>query len=141
MRITLTIDVEDGNVAVLKNQQEPVKEIVPVTQVQEVKEEQPKEDTAMFPIGNRQFGERLPKGRWAARVKPRTDEYPFNVGDAKEELQKNNISMTALAKCLGIDLPKLRNIFRYDTRRFTRKDYDVILKAIEIIKQQREVMY
>lgn len=139
MRITLTIDVEDGNVAVLKNQPEPVKEIAPVTQVQEVKEEQPTDDTARFPIGNRQFGERLPKGRWAAKVKPRTDEYPFNVGDAKEELQKNNIGMTALSRCLGIDLPKLRNIFRYDTRRFTRKDYDVILKAIEIIKEQREV--
>ena len=139
MRITLTIDVEDGNVAVLNNQQKPVKEGVPVTQVQEVKEEQPTDDTAMFPIGNRQFGERLPKGRWAAKVKPRTDEYPFNVGDAKEELQKNSISMSALSRCLGIELPKLRNIFRYDTRRFTRKDYDVILKAIEIIKEQREV--
>lgn len=139
MRITLTIDVEDGNVAVLNNQQKPVKEGVPVTQVQEVKEEQPKEDMTIVPIGNRQFGERLPKGRWAAKVKPRTDEYPFNVGDAKEELQKNNISMTALSRCLGIELPKLRNIFRYDTRRFTRKDYDVILKAIEIIKEQREV--
>lgn len=139
MRITLTIDVEAGNVAVLKNQQDLVKEVVPVAQVQEVKEEQSTNDTAMFPIGNRQFGERLPKGRWAAKVKPRTDEYPFNVGDAKEELQKNNISMSALSRCLGIDLPKLRNIFRYDTRRFTRKDYDVILKAIEIIKEQREV--
>ena len=139
MRITLTIDVEAGNVAVLNNQQKPVKEGVPVVQVQEVKEEQSTNDTAMFPIGNRQFGERLPKGRWAAKVKPRTDEYPFNVGDAKEELQKNNISMSALSRCLGIDLPKLRNIFRYDTRRFTRKDYDVILKAIEIIKEQREV--
>ena len=139
MRITLTIDVEAGNVAVLKNQQDLVKEVVPVAQVQEVKEEQPTDDTAMFPIGNRQFGERLPKGRWAAKVKPRTDEYPFNVGDAKEELQKNNISMSALSRCLGIELPKLRNIFRYDTRRFTRKDYDVILKAIEIIKEQREV--
>lgn len=139
MRITLTIDVEAGNVAVLKNQQDLVKEVVPVAQVQEVKEEQSTNDTAMFPIGNRQFGERLPKGRWAAKVKPRTDEYPFNVGDAKEELQKNNISMSALSRCLGIELPKLRNIFRYDTRRFTRKDYDVILKAIEIIKEQREV--
>lgn len=139
MRITLTIDVEAGNVAVLKNQQDLVKEVVPVAQVQEVKEEQPTDDTAMFPVGNRQFGERLPKGRWAAKVKPRTDEYPFNVGDAKEELQKNNISMSALSRCLGIELPKLRNIFRYDTRRFTRKDYDVILKAIEIIKEQREV--
>lgn len=139
MRITLTIDVEDGNVAVLNNQQKPIKEGVSVAQVQEVKEEQPTDDTAMFPIGNRQFGERLPKGRWAAKVKPRTDEYPFNVGDAKEELQKNNISMSALSRCLGIELPKLRNIFRYDTRRFTRKDYDVILKAIEIIKEQREV--
>lgn len=127
MRITLTIDVEDGNVAVLNNQQKPIKE------------EQPKEDMTIVPIGNRQFGERLPKGRWAAKVKPRTDEYPFNVGDAKEELQKNNISMSALSRCLGIELPKLRNIFRYDTRRFTRKDYDVILKAIEIIKEQREV--
>ena len=130
MRITLTIDVEDGNVAVLNNQQKPVKEVVPVAQVQEVKEEQPKEDTSMFPIGSRQFGERLPKGRWAAKVKPRTDEYPFNVGDAKEELQKNNISMSALSRCLGIELPKLRNIFRYDTRRFTRKDYDVILLSL-----------
>lgn len=127
MRITLTIDVEDGNIAVFNKAQEPVTQ------------QTTKEEITVPQIGNKQFGEKLPKGRYAARVRPRTEEYPFNVGDAKEEMDKEHVTMHELANCLGIDTPRLRNIFRYDTRRFTRKDYDVILKAIAQIKQQKEI--
>lgn len=131
MRITLTIDIDNNNNVIVNtnsntpSNEDTIKETVS-SNVEESKE--PKT-----------LGEKLSKGRYASRQRPRTEEYPFNVGDAKRELQKNNITIGQLASVLGIDQPKLRNIFRYDNRRFTRDDYNVILKAIDEITHPENI--
>lgn len=55
------------------------------------------------------------------------------------ELKKYDITISQLAGVLGFDTTKLRNIFRYDSRRFTRDEYNVILKAIAEIKEANNI--
>lgn len=130
MKITLTIEVDGDSITVAPNKEVPV--------VEEKHNDLPDE----IPQNLESIGEVLPKGATAHLPRPRTDEYPFNVGDAKEELKKNHITLASLARCMGnFPAPRLRNIFRYDNRRFTREEYNVILKAIEIAKENKKIKY
>ena len=91
-------------------------------------------------VDDRTIGEALPKGRNAREYLPRTEEFPYNVADAKKLLEQNDITIGKLAKAMG-NFPehKLRNIFRYDNRRFTKQDFDVILKAIDDINDKKNI--
>lgn len=138
MKITLTIEVEDNKVTVTPiTQEDSNKEIEQddknVIKVPEVVTEKKKCDFDTI-------GETLPKGRYATSYLPRTEEYPYNVKDAKSLLDEYNINIGELARAMG-NFPsvKLRNIFRYDYRRFTKEEFDVILKAINSINKEKEI--
>lgn len=83
------------------------------------------------------IGEVFGKGNTRVRqyqVEGRTEEYPYNVLDAKALMKKYKIGFAELAREMGgFDVIKLRNIFRNDYRRFTAKDFNVIIKAIHNI--------
>lgn len=137
MKITLTIEVEDNKVTGVTavNQTKDIVASVPVAQVENTEDEQ---NTKV--VDDRTIGEALPKGRNAREYLPRTEEFPYNVADAKKLLEQNDITIGKLAKAMG-NFPehKLRNIFRYDNRRFTKQDFDVILKAIDDINDKKNI--
>lgn len=87
------------------------------------------------------IGEELGKGNVKSRqyqVEGRTEEYPYNVLDAKALMKKYGITFTELSRAMGgFNAIKLRNIFRIDGRRFTAKDFNVIIKAIHNILLDR----
>lgn len=131
MKITLTIEIDDKENRVT---------VVPEEEVKPQKET-PNLDNVVIPEHLESIGERIPKGRNSTMPRPRTEDYPYNVADAKEELEKANVNIAELARTMGnFPANKLRNIFRYDNRRFTREEYNVILRAIQEIKKSREIM-
>lgn len=134
MRITLSIEIDDTSKSVTVKQEEPVSNDSVVSNVSGV-------SNVVIPEQLDNIGEVLQKGYAASKPRPRTEELPFTVADAKAELKKNNVNITELAKALGNFPPvKLRNIFRYDTRRFSREDYDIILRAIQGVVKSREIL-
>ena len=158
MKITLTIEVDDNKVTVTPVAQptvEPVAQptVEPVSQEEveqpvnesnedtsnketEQEETKQEETTCKF----KTIGEKLPKGRYATNYLPRTEQYPYNVKDAKTLLDEYKINISELAKAMGaFPAVKLRNIFRYDYRRFTKEEFDVILKAIDQINKEKEI--
>lgn len=122
MKITLTIEVDNnGSVTVQPNTVA-------------------KDNQVPVDMNVTNLGEKLPRGWHAADARPRTEEYPFNVADAKLEMDRKNVSIPELAREIGnFPVPKLRNIFRYDTRRFTKEEYNVILKAIDEVVKSKEI--
>ena len=153
MKITLTIEVDDNKVTVTPVAQptvEPVAQptVEPVVQEEVAqpavdsnkdaskKETEQEETTCEL----KTIGEKLPKGRYATNYLPRTEQYPYNVKDAKTLLDEYKINISELAKAMGnFPAVKLRNIFRYDYRRFTKEEFDVILKAIDQINKEKEI--
>lgn len=138
---TITLDVDEKGITVSQEDNKNVINI-PETSSKNVTE-LPEVDMENVTIPDKieRLGEKLPKGRWATKPRPRTEEYPFNAGDIKKEMSKYNITFTELARELGnYPVQKLRNIFRYDNRRFTMTDYNVILKAIDLINKSREII-
>lgn len=136
---TVTVDVEGNNIKVdpesisksvnntIENASKSVNDSVDLSNVN-------------IPEHITTIGERLPKGRYSTLPRPRTDEYPYNVADVKKELQDNSVTIGELARVMGnFPVATLRNIFRYDNRRFTKEEYNVILKCIDEIKKSREI--
>lgn len=71
----------------------------------------------------------------------RTEKYPYLGIDVKALMKKFQIGYAELAKVIGIaDAGDLRNVLRSDTRRFTKEDYFVILKACNEILSRREMI-
>lgn len=150
MKITLTIEVDDNKVAVTpvaqptvepvsqEEVEQPVNESNEDTSNKETEQEETKQEETTCKF--KTIGEKLPKGRYATNYLPRTEHYPYNVKDAKNLLDEYKINISELAKAMG-DFPavKLRNIFRYDYRRFTKEEFDVILKAIDQINKEKEI--
>lgn len=160
MKITLTIEIDDNNKEVKVNSapvtQEPESvniEAIPLdvtnyiignnTPIAPCIEEMSKtidnlSDKPKIKIDETSFkgviGEKLSKGYHSNNkymIEGRTEEYPYNVLDAKALLMKYKIKYTELAKELGnYDVVKLRNLFRIDGRRFTEKDFNAIISAI-----------
>lgn len=134
MKITLSIEIDDTSKSVTVKQEEPVSNDSVVSSVRDV-------SNVGIPEKLNNIGEVLQKGYAASAPRPRTEELPFTVADAKAELKKNNVNIAELARALGNFPPvKLRNIFRYDTRRFSREDYDIILRAIQEVVKSREIL-
>lgn len=134
MKITLSIEIDDTSKSVTVKQEEPVSNDSVVSGVRDV-------SNVVIPEKLNNIGEVLQKGYAASAPRPRTSELPFTVADAKAELKKNNVNITELARALGNFPPvKLRNIFRYDTRRFSGEDYDIILRAIQEVVKSREIL-
>lgn len=69
----------------------------------------------------------------------RTKEYPFNSGDIKELMKVYRINFINLADVLGMDVIQLRNMFRKDNRRFTVPEYNVIIKAIKLCVENKNI--
>lgn len=97
---------------------------------------------AIPPISNQTWiGEVFGKGNRREKqyqVEGRTEEYPYNVLDAKALMSKYKVSFPELSEAMGgFDVVRLRNIFRNDYRRFTAKDFNVIIKAIHNITIDR----
>lgn len=137
MKITLSIEIDDTNKSVTVKQEEPVSNDSVVSNVSGVRDV----SNVVIPEQLDNIGEVLQKGYAASAPRPRTAELPFTVADAKAELKKNNVNITELARALGNFPPvKLRNIFRYDTRRFSGEDYDIILRAIQEVVKSREIV-
>lgn len=142
MRITFTISVDvdenkvtvtQGNKNVVETVDNACKNVVDIPDVDI--------ENVVIPDKIDSLGEKMPKGRWATAPRPRTEEYPFNVADVKREMTKYHITFAELARELGnYPVQKLRNIFRYDSRRFTAQDYNVILKAIDLINKSKEII-
>lgn len=137
MKITLSIEIDDTSKSVTVKQEEPVSNDSVVSNVSGVRDV----SNVVIPEQLDNIGEVLQKGYASSKPRPRTEEYPFTVADAKEELKKNNVNIAELARALGNFPPvKLRNIFRYDTRRFTRQDFEIILRAIQDVVKSREIL-
>lgn len=130
MKITLTIEIDNvtNSVSVVQEEPKDNKEPIKNSDLSNV----------VIPEHLEDIGEPLPKGRNSTMPRPRTDEYPFTIRDAKDEIERYHISMVDLAKTMGnFPIIKLRNIFRYDTRRLTQEDYNIILRAIQEIVDAR----
>lgn len=140
MKITLTIEVDDNKVTVTPVTEVTKEEVKTEEPVAEINEEPKVLDNITIPENLTTIGERLPKGKNATSYQPRTEEFPFNVKDAKRILKENKVYISELAKALGnFPAAKLRNIFRYDNRRFTKAEFNVILKAVDNIVKEREI--
>ena len=155
MKITLTIEVDDNKVTVTpvaqptvepvsqEEVEQPVNESNEDTSNKETEQEETKQEETKQEETTCKFktiGEKLPKGRYATNYLPRTEQYPYNVKDAKTLLDEYKINISELAKAMGaFPAVKLRNIFRYDYRRFTKEEFDVILKAIDQINKEKEI--
>lgn len=151
MKITLTIEVDNNNITVTPVEQKDIHTVQEVKQEQEKASEKVQDvnqleinknnlDNVVIPTNLKTIGERLPKGKNAVDYNPRTEDYPFNVKDAKKVLKENRVNMTELAREMGnFPAAKLRNIFRYDNRRFTKEEFNVILKAVDNIVKEKEI--
>lgn len=142
MKITLTIEVDNDNVVVSPNKNivnpETITAPVEVKVNEHLNMEEPSQEDIDKIGSSGAIGETLPKGRGASDPRPRTEEYPFNVADAKREMNRAGVNISALAHAMGeFPVTRLRNIFRYDTRRFTKEEYNVILKAIDIVEKTK----
>lgn len=149
MKITLTIEVNDNGITVspgqvdVVNKENSVTTEVASTSKIKTTDNSIKLDTfdlnsVVIPENMTTIGEDLPKGR-AQQIR-KTTEYPYNVLDAKQVLKDNNVNLAQLSRAMcNFPSAKLRNIFRYDYRRFTKEEFNVILKAIDNIVKEREI--
>lgn len=71
----------------------------------------------------------------------RTANFPYLSIDVKTVMQKFKVGNAELAQAIGLMNPlDLRNALRSDTRRFTKEEYFVILKACNEILENREMV-
>ena len=71
----------------------------------------------------------------------RTEEYPYLSADVKALLRKLRVGVTEISRVIGvIDPNNFRNALRGSTRRFTKEEYFVILKACNEILENREMV-
>lgn len=151
MRITLTIDIDDTNKIIVSStedkintstteKQQPEKVEQQVEQVEQVKNAE-----GVIELTDEERSLIKPEGRGGRRVGPpvlsggRTKEYPFNSGDIKSIMKQRRIKFKQLAEELGMDVIQLRNMFRWDTRRFTEQEYNVIMKAITLAEENKDI--
>lgn len=135
MKITLTIEVDNANnVTVTQADNKNMQNVPTIPEV----EVAPADSIPVITT----IGEVLPKGKHQEELelRPRTEEYPFNVADVKRVMQENDVNIPQLCRALGnFPASRMRNLFRYDSRRFNKKDYSIILRAIEEVKKSREI--
>ena len=70
-------------------------------------------------------------------IQKRTEEYPYVCADIKALIKAFKVTYEDLANCIGVDYDILKNQFKSDLRRFTRQDFNVILKAITTIYEAK----
>lgn len=151
MKISFTIEIDDLNnskVNVVPQvvesptnisvPQEPVKEepvkgryisrkVSPTTSIKR----EPKNVTREW------IGEGLPRETGKRIVLKGLKEYPYNAAMVKDYIDKSGVRVSAVAKVIGMDDIRLRNILRWDNRGFSEEDYNVIVEAVESIKQRK----
>lgn len=128
MKITFTIEIDEGHSVTVsqkdERQEEPVKEVL-------VKE---------GPTLTRTWiGEGTPgrKGRGKYHMLKGTSEYPYCAAQIKDMLEKMSAPVATVGKALGMNPVTFRNLLRRDDRGFSEEDYNVIMKAIQQVRDDR----
>lgn len=70
----------------------------------------------------------------------RTAERPYLGADVKQVMSRFGISIPELAKAIGMTASDLRNLLVSDSRMFTKQEYFVILKAVNNVLENKNIL-
>lgn len=133
MRIAFTIEI--GDTQSVKVQSADVKvQSADVKQKGDTKQQGKKEDK--FVPTREWIGEGKPNGKGWYNKLGETD-MPYCAGQVKDLLTKLQVPISAVGKAIGMDPNKFRNLLRIDARGFSEEDYNVIMKAAQGVRQER----
>ena len=142
MKITFTIEIDDINNSkvnvVPQVVESPTNTSVPQEPVKEksIVEAPPTVADEPKKFKRDWIGEGVARATGRRIVLKGRKEYPYDAAMVKDYIRKSNVKVSAVARAIGMDDIKLRNILRWDNRGFTEEDYNVIIKAVESVKQQ-----
>ena len=128
MRISFTIEIDDVRTSDVKVQSADVK-------VQDNMEEKGEEKITREWIGEGRPGNH---GKGKHHLLKGAASYPYIAAQVKDFINKAGVTIPAIAREIGMDPITFRNLLRRDDRGFTEEDYNVIIKAVQEIKDNEE---
>ena len=142
MRLTFTVvidEIEKSGVTVVQDTVKPTKQEVVENKVNDlpVPPKKPEHKEDKFVPTREWIGEGHPNGRgWYNKVGEA--DMPYCAAQVKDLLTKLNVPISAVGKAIGMDPARFRNLLRIDARGFSEEDYNVIMKAAQEVRAEKD---